>query len=59
MFITGLLSALQCLHIFWFSLIMRMAINMLTGKQVQKDERSDDDEIVDEDTPAITHKKEN
>jgi ceramide synthetase len=38
----GLLSALQCLHIFWFYLIMRMVVKLFMG-QMEGDVRSDDD----------------
>jgi ceramide synthetase len=38
----GLLSALQCLHIFWFYLIMRMVMKLFMG-QMEGDVRSDDE----------------
>jgi ceramide synthetase len=38
-----MLSILQCLHIFWFYLISKMIYKLLTA-QIEKDERSDDDE---------------
>jgi hypothetical protein len=45
----GLLTALQLLHIFWFYLILRMVIKLMsTG--IQEDERSDaeDEDISNE-----------
>ena len=30
-FFNGLLMVLQCLHIFWFGLVLRMAIKFLPG----------------------------
>ncbi|XP_069041598.1 ceramide synthase 2a [Lepisosteus oculatus] len=42
-FFNGLLLILQCLHIFWAALILRMAAKFLTGKGVE-DERSDREE---------------
>jgi hypothetical protein len=43
-----LLCGLQCLHIFWFYLIARMAISLVTKGNVEKDVRSDDegDDVV-------------
>ncbi|XP_035285477.1 ceramide synthase 2-like [Anguilla rostrata] len=43
-FFNGLLLVLQCLHIFWAVLIMRMAIKFLPGNKIVEDERSDRDE---------------
>lgn len=42
-----LLVSLQLLHIFWFYLIMKMVIRILTVG-VSKDERSDDEAELDE-----------
>ena len=39
----GLLFILQILHIIWFSLIVKMALGMLRGKEVE-DTRSSDEE---------------
>eukprot|EP01041_Mallomonas_annulata_P001469 gene1469-2828_t len=44
----GLLTGLQCLHIFWFYLIARMIIKLFAIGTVEKDIRSDDE---DEDEP--------
>ncbi|KAL2079957.1 hypothetical protein ACEWY4_023750 [Coilia grayii] len=46
-FFNGLLMVLQCLHIFWFLLILRMAIKFLPGNNIVEDERSDRDETDD------------
>lgn len=43
----GLLSALQCLHIFWFYTIFVMLYRVVTTG-IEKDERSDDDEVIEE-----------
>ena len=43
----GLLFILQILHIIWFSLIAKMAIGMMRGKEVE-DTRSSDEENSDE-----------
>ena len=44
----GLLFILQILHIIWFSLIAKMAIGMMRGKEVE-DTRSSDEENSDSD----------
>ncbi|KAG5264413.1 hypothetical protein AALO_G00253520 [Alosa alosa] len=43
-FFNGLLMVLQGLHVFWFGLILRMAIKFLPGNDIVEDERSDKDE---------------
>ncbi|XP_036371662.1 ceramide synthase 2-like [Megalops cyprinoides] len=43
-FFNGLLMVLQCLHIFWAVLILRMAIKFLPGNEIVEDERSDREE---------------
>ncbi|XP_041758863.1 ceramide synthase 2 [Coregonus clupeaformis] len=43
-FFNGLLFVLQCLHIFWAGLILRMAIKFLPGNDIVEDERSDREE---------------
>lgn len=43
-FFNGLLLVLQCLHIFWAVLIIRMAVRFLTNNEVVQDERSDKEE---------------
>lgn len=55
-----LLCSLQLLHIFWFYLIARMIFKLMTVG-IEKDERSDDDEIIEDedDSKNITHKKKN
>lgn len=40
---TGLLCGLQCLHIFWFALILRMVVRLFAAGKVSKDVRSDDE----------------
>jgi len=54
-FFIGFLMALQCLHIFWFYLIMRMVVKMVFVGTIEKDERSDDedDDVADEFTEAV------
>ncbi|XP_031441855.1 ceramide synthase 2a isoform X2 [Clupea harengus] len=46
-FFNGLLMVLQCLHIFWFGLVLRMAIKFLPGNNIVEDERSDKEETDD------------
>ncbi|XP_051948865.1 ceramide synthase 2-like [Xyrauchen texanus] len=48
-FFNGLLFVLQCLHIFWAVLILRMAIKFLPGNNIVEDERSDREETDSED----------
>ncbi|KAJ8354854.1 hypothetical protein SKAU_G00224210 [Synaphobranchus kaupii] len=43
-FFNGLLLVLQCLHVFWAALIVRMAVGFLTNNETVEDERSDRDE---------------
>ncbi|XP_051577553.1 ceramide synthase 2-like isoform X2 [Myxocyprinus asiaticus] len=43
-FFNGLLLVLQCLHIFWAALIIRMALRFLTSNSSVEDERSDKEE---------------
>lgn len=43
-FFNGLLMILQCLHIFWAVLIIRIAVRFLTNNEKVDDERSDKDE---------------
>lgn len=55
-----MLSALQCLHVFWFYLIARMAYRIMIVGEVEKDVRSDDEEeaeVVEDDREG--DKKEN
>jgi len=40
----GLLLVLQALHIFWFYLICRLLIKVVASGKVEKDERSDDEQ---------------
>ena len=44
----GLLIVLQCLHLFWFSIIAKMVYIMFATDQCTEDLRSDDEEVVDE-----------
>ncbi|XP_052003468.1 ceramide synthase 2-like [Xyrauchen texanus] len=43
-FFNGLLLVLQCLHIFWAALIVRLAFRFLTSNSSVEDERSDKEE---------------
>lgn len=56
----GLLVSLQCLHIFWFYLIMRMVVRLFTVG-IEGDVRSDDEEEEDEDEnkKSVEGKKKN
>jgi ceramide synthetase len=56
-FFSVLLSVLQCLHIFWFYLIARMAYRLVTTG-TDKDERSDDEEEDDDEDPNSNSLKE-
>ncbi|CDQ56685.1 unnamed protein product [Oncorhynchus mykiss] len=55
-FFNGLLLVLQCLHIFWAVLILRMAIKFLPGNDIVEDERSDREE-TDSDEEEEDHEK--
>ena len=44
----GMLSVLQCLHVFWFYLISKMVVGLILTAGVEKDVRSDDDEDIGE-----------
>ncbi|XP_062321941.1 ceramide synthase 2 [Osmerus eperlanus] len=46
-FFNSLMLTLQCLHIFWAILIIRMAVRFLTSNETVEDERSDKDETDD------------
>lgn len=46
-FFNGLLLVLQCLHIFWAVLIIRMALRFLPQNEIVEDERSDREETDD------------
>ncbi|MCJ8728473.1 hypothetical protein PDJAM_G00004840 [Pangasius djambal] len=46
-FFNGLLLVLQCLHVFWAALIIRMALRFLPHNEIVEDERSDRDETDD------------
>ena len=50
----GLLFILQILHIIWFSLIVKMALGMLGGKEVE-DTRSSDEEADSDATTNTTN----
>ena len=58
----GLLLVLQVLHIFWFSLIVKLLVKVMASGKVEKDERSDDEQEIDDcieekDKKPIAHKK--
>jgi hypothetical protein len=53
---SSLLGTLQVLHIFWFSLILRMIYKLVTTG-IDKDERSDDDDEDDGEEPPANSKK--
>lgn len=42
----SLLVSLQCLHVFWFYLILKMIVKILAKGEVEKDVRSDDDDVI-------------
>ncbi|XP_066539994.1 ceramide synthase 2 isoform X2 [Hoplias malabaricus] len=48
-FFNSLLLVLQCLHIFWAVLIIRMALRFLPRNEIVEDERSDREETDDSD----------
>ncbi|KAM3857935.1 ceramide synthase 2-like [Diretmus argenteus] len=48
-FFNGLMLVLQCLHIFWAALILRMVVKFLPGNDIVEDERSDKEETESED----------
>ena len=58
-FYVGLLCSLQCLHIFWFYLIARMAYRLLIKGEVEKDVRSDDEDDVGDEFPATSTSSDN
>ena len=51
-FFLGLLGSLQCLHVFWFSLIARMTYRLLIVGQVEGDVRSDDEDDAEDENEA-------
>eukprot|EP01038_Epipyxis_sp_PR26KG_P005920 gene5920-8165_t len=53
----GLLVSLQALHIFWFYLILKMAIKLIFTSGITKDERSDDEEEMEAEPSADARKK--
>lgn len=53
-FFLGLLGSLQCLHIFWFYLIARMAYRLMIVGEVEKDVRSDDEDEMGDEPPAVS-----
>uniref|UniRef100_A0A3B3ZXF9 Uncharacterized protein n=1 Tax=Periophthalmus magnuspinnatus TaxID=409849 RepID=A0A3B3ZXF9_9GOBI len=57
-FFNGLLMVLQCLHIFWAVLIIKIAVRFLTNNEKVDDERSDKDETdLSEDEEEESEKK--
>ncbi|CAL8396934.1 ceramide synthase 2 [Gadus morhua] len=57
-FFNGLLIVLQCLHVFWAILILRMVVKFLPGNHIVADERSDHEESETEDEDAEHSRKE-
>uniref|UniRef100_A0A667XL24 Ceramide synthase 2 n=1 Tax=Myripristis murdjan TaxID=586833 RepID=A0A667XL24_9TELE len=57
-FFNGLLLVLQCLHIFWAVLIIRIALRFLTNNEKVDDERSDKDETDESEEEEEEEKKE-
>ncbi|KAJ3609741.1 hypothetical protein NHX12_024252 [Muraenolepis orangiensis] len=57
-FFNGLLVVLQCLHVFWAILILRMVVKFLPGNHIVADERSDHEESETEDEDADHVRKE-
>lgn len=55
----GLVLVLQCLHLFWFSIIAKMVYIMFATDQCTEDLRSDDEEVVDEAGNATSSRKAN
>jgi len=52
-----LLVALQCLHVFWFWLILKMAWRLLSsGESIEKDVRSDDEDDLLEIEGSLGHR---
>jgi len=50
----GLLVTLQYLHVYWFYLIAKMIVKLLRG-DMTKDERSDDEDELEEHLPKKEH----
>ncbi|CAL8298164.1 unnamed protein product [Lota lota] len=57
-FFNGLLVVLQCLHVFWAILILRMVVKFLPGNHIVADERSDHEESETEDEDVDHARKE-
>ncbi|XP_068918932.1 ceramide synthase 4-like [Petaurus breviceps papuanus] len=58
-FFNGLLMVLQVLHVFWFSLILRMLIKFFSTRGVQSDVRSDTEELDTSDDQSEKGKQRN
>lgn len=58
-FFNGLMIVLQCLHIFWAVLIIRMAFRFLTNNETVEDARSDKEETDDSAEEEEQDKKRN
>lgn len=55
-FFNGLLFVLQCLHVFWAGLILRMVVKFLPSNDIVEDERSDREEAESEDEDEVHEK---
>ena len=52
-----MLSSLQVIHIYWFSIIVRMVVKAIRAGKVSGDDRSDSDDDDDDDDVKQAMKK--
>ncbi|XP_062342868.1 ceramide synthase 2a [Osmerus eperlanus] len=57
-FFNGLMFVLQCLHIFWAALILRMVVKFLPNNEIVEDERSDREEAESEEEDEVHERRE-